>query len=550
MESLDQYLSSRNHSINYLKLTGRAIQEIPESISRFSFLDTLNLAYNEITSLPSGLFTLHNLQRLLLGHNQLTDLPPAIHRLRSLKELSIHHNPMTHIPSVLFELDQLERLTVSPFIFKELKEIFPILNLEDPYTFEHESIPTFLNQIIRLEQYFEINPTNLSTKRIFWNLTLGNLDRVHQIAELEDLLVCLSSQLPFIEEATEKLLVKRFESHAQLPAKGSQIYWLGEGAIDFHQWENELAILGWKFVENCSKKISYFVFGEEATLDPNWEKCVHQAEIIIPAANLTSILESQIDPYLEREADPEMIDNIARLLYSENQDSIELGLELIKQGGIPSETITDLFIAADHLIDKNNKLRNRIIKLLSKMVSNDLASLLKRRKFGFEHMDERKVSYHLMSLKKFKELKLQRIAKYLYDKKRLGEAYLLQYGHPSLRLMVLRARLDGDYLNLSHLGLEKLPREIGQMKQLRSITLSDNCFTEVPPILFQLKKLEQLNLSNNHFKEFPFSLSKFRYLKRLHFVPNPNYFEAELPTKEALKGRLNRKCVCHFVSDF
>ncbi|MEN9574754.1 MAG: hypothetical protein RL514_2609 [Verrucomicrobiota bacterium] len=67
-------------------------------------------------------------------------------------------------------------------------------------------------------------------------------------------------------------------------------------------------------------------------------------------------------------------------------------------------------------------------------------------------------------------------------------------------------------LDLSDLGLTRLPPELGQLTALTHLNLSDNQLTTLPPALGQLKQLELLTLERNALVELPESL---RGLSRL-----------------------------------
>lgn len=83
-------------------------------------------------------------------------------------------------------------------------------------------------------------------------------------------------------------------------------------------------------------------------------------------------------------------------------------------------------------------------------------------------------------------------------------------------------------LNLSNNELSgALPSQVGQLKKLKVLNLSDNNFTGVPAEVGQLSELEILNLSNNQLTGLPNELGNLSNLKLLNVSGN-SYSEADL----------------------
>src|SRR5947209_8580841 len=75
--------------------------------------------------------------------------------------------------------------------------------------------------------------------------------------------------------------------------------------------------------------------------------------------------------------------------------------------------------------------------------------------------------------------------------------------------------LQGDTLNLSELGLVRLPPEISELTALRKLDLSGNNLTSLRPIE-ALPELTTLNLRENHLTQMPPELGKLTTLKMLN----------------------------------
>ncbi|OHA89705.1 MAG: hypothetical protein A2741_02010 [Candidatus Zambryskibacteria bacterium RIFCSPHIGHO2_01_FULL_43_27] len=83
-------------------------------------------------------------------------------------------------------------------------------------------------------------------------------------------------------------------------------------------------------------------------------------------------------------------------------------------------------------------------------------------------------------------------------------------------------------LDLSHNSLEgALQAEVGRLKNLKTLDLSNNKFTGVPAEVGRLENLEILNFSNNLLTGLPYELGNLSKLKLLDISGN-SYSEADL----------------------
>jgi internalin A len=105
-EELD--LSFRQDTENSQRLT-----ELPESVSKLTHLQTLDLSSNQLTELPESLGHLAQLRTLSLSVNGLTVLPESLGRLTQLQELHLSRNQLAELPESLGRLTQLETLDLS-----------------------------------------------------------------------------------------------------------------------------------------------------------------------------------------------------------------------------------------------------------------------------------------------------------------------------------------------------------------------------------------------------------------------------------------------------
>ena len=95
-----------------LDLSGRSIEELPESIGELTSLTSLNLGSNRLTVLPESIGKLMNLTFLNLGSNRLTVLPESIGKLTNLTSLNLGINRLTVLPELIGELTNLTSLNL------------------------------------------------------------------------------------------------------------------------------------------------------------------------------------------------------------------------------------------------------------------------------------------------------------------------------------------------------------------------------------------------------------------------------------------------------
>ena len=75
-------------------------------------------------------------------------------------------------------------------------------------------------------------------------------------------------------------------------------------------------------------------------------------------------------------------------------------------------------------------------------------------------------------------------------------------------------------LDLHHNQLEKLPEEIGLLKNLRVLYVHHNKLKKLPDSIGDLTRLQSLDLSSNALKELPVTISKLKRLRTLDVSKN------------------------------
>ena len=108
-------------NLQYLKIKG-GLTQLPESISKLSKLEMLNLSMNKIGKLPASFSQLKNLRHLDLSFTELKQFPAEVLELPELRKLDLGHNPFTEIPPEIAQLKHLIGLDLSGAQIKSLPD--------------------------------------------------------------------------------------------------------------------------------------------------------------------------------------------------------------------------------------------------------------------------------------------------------------------------------------------------------------------------------------------------------------------------------------------
>lgn len=132
MENIQEWL--RGHGQDYsleqlknlrvLKLDGKYIREIPESIGDLSNLQYLYLGNNLISELPPTVGNLKNLERLYLRKNQIGELPGSLCELSNLQHLYLGVDQIELLKSIE-KLSSLKQLFLHVYCNKQIRKLPP-----------------------------------------------------------------------------------------------------------------------------------------------------------------------------------------------------------------------------------------------------------------------------------------------------------------------------------------------------------------------------------------------------------------------------------------
>jgi len=107
------FYCDNSHQIYKINLKDITVKNLPEQITRFSNLNSLDIFRTELEYLPDNFKNLANLDTLYFTHSNLKEIPSDIGKLTKLTYLHLHSNNLTSIPKEIETLKNLEVFSVS-----------------------------------------------------------------------------------------------------------------------------------------------------------------------------------------------------------------------------------------------------------------------------------------------------------------------------------------------------------------------------------------------------------------------------------------------------
>lgn len=78
-----------------------------------------------------------------------------------------------------------------------------------------------------------------------------------------------------------------------------------------------------------------------------------------------------------------------------------------------------------------------------------------------------------------------------------------------------------EWLNVNGNKLSELPGYFSEMRNLKTLVLSDNAFRSFPKVIIGLQSLESLEIGGNYIEDIPIELKQLPNLRELRVYPNP-----------------------------
>ncbi|MBD2177554.1 leucine-rich repeat domain-containing protein, partial [Pseudanabaena sp. FACHB-1998] len=148
---------TRLTNLQSLYLSNNSLSEIPDSITRLTNLQSLDLSYNSLSEIPDSITRLTNLQSLYLSYNSLSEIPDSITRLTNLQSLDLRNNSLSEIPDSITRLTNLQSLDLSNNSLSEIPDsITRLTNLQSLYLSNTRlsEIPDSITRLTNLQSLY------------------------------------------------------------------------------------------------------------------------------------------------------------------------------------------------------------------------------------------------------------------------------------------------------------------------------------------------------------------------------------------------------------
>lgn len=472
------------HSLYSLILEENNLISLPREIGTLKQLGTLNVNFNKLTSIPDTIGKLENLKFLELKYNELTTIPDTIKKLKSLMELFLEHNSITIAPLSLWHLDNLEvlKLEENPLEneFKAVVEQNIPTILE--YFREKSNIKVFISHAVVDFEYFQIKEISdfLESKDHIFQAYYCEEDLVGDIDKFMNETIP-NCQVLFFFASKKSLFNSKDCTHELELAKNHNIPIYAIKGEDV-QWD-DIQQAGLKIEPVLEFNKSSLNLLMESLLEISLEVKKHEP-IKEPEINITDIVE---------ELKKKLNDFFRTAMFRQYLHDKIFDFEENFQN-FSNNTIS----AKEFFITSMGELLSEYPKEESKQLET-----------------EKSIDYESRKNLEKKQLKVLKQIEKIRGRKLPDKSLWIENGN------IVSLNLDGYQEEGKPRVLNYLPDSIGDLTNLRQLTLSHNQLESLPEALCNLKMLEYLNLEENLLKTLPRCLWKCKNLKFLKLTFNP-----------------------------
>ncbi len=351
-------------------LNHNALSEI-DFKDRVGWLSFLDLSHNNIASvrnLPPSLKTLH------LVNNKLTEFPEAVKNCINLRRLQLNQNKISQIPKDFGPMaDTLEIWGMEKNPAKASPEqLLPMTAMEGFSGLMNSKQQLAVLAILKACRQ---NLIPASEKFLFLRLLLDGKPEGQRLP-LSSLIPFLNVNYPSVTQKIRKYLYLRFGISLARKRlnKGHQLAIVGETNFDLPVLRERLESQGVKLVEKGYTEASHVLLGWGPM---EWSGDPQGKVIFLSEKRLCLELWRLEEAHLLRNPDPEVLRSVEDLLHSKEKVNIQLGLELLKTGGVNNHLMNYLIGNWLRLL-KDPELSDEFLRIIKLNSEDDWKFLLDR----------------------------------------------------------------------------------------------------------------------------------------------------------------------------
>jgi len=543
-------------------MSGHFAAPFPEFILKFKGVENMSIEVHPDMEIPSDWSSLDKLRELRInGKGKVFDDLSFIHSLPKLKSLFMGDHYIES-PNQLLSKKQLPILSRPKFTNYEGYEdrindykIF-LLPLESVLSIGAALGKSKINQTDK-ERYFRLI-TRVKRLKDLPAFPLDDLLTLMNVSHI-DLRTILQQQ---IQEISSK------EKNVKSLGSDSQLYIAGTPGRKKTEIKEKLKILKIPLATKFSDQITHVMIGKNPR---EYEDLLGGQFKIISESDLYERFKSEAPGFIEAAVDAGKLDvsnNLVPLLESEESANIMIGLEMLKNGGVPDELIDTVLVIYKSCPDA--KVRGVAKKLLDQHAPKEYLPIIAdaQRFTGLTgKVKAQEINKKLEKLARTTSRAAAAKLSLLFHKRyKKGLRYVLYHFHEpcSERTAALKALMEDTHFNyraglgfkdwrgkdpesvifysmkttakfpadiVDHVPLietadfhnckfTSLPTSFGDLKDLKKIDLSFNFLGSIPKSVQNMKQLTHLNLQMNNFKTFPSTLKAMPQLRVLDLRRN------------------------------
>ncbi len=608
------FLEESKFNSSRIRIPGLLPHEIEIYVQHFftknnsPIYQSLHLEYLKSDKLPTIIFTKKYKEVLIDGNYNPTIFPSYIFKLSILKNLNFKLSKEMEFPEDWSSLSELVEINFRghDYIFKDFNFIDTLPKLKNISLGSHylSNPKIFLRkktvpisgtiQFISREGYTE----GTGYQKAFLldqNKALGlagalgksilsieeqeyyfkKLTGVRQFKKLEELpfhelITLMNVNFAALRNAIQTQLDDHCEKENGISTLNvkSLLHIAGNPSRSKTEIKKKLKELNIPFTDKPDDDITHLIICKNPKL---YKKLVNRNLQLVSEQALYQIFKADAPGFIEAavsKGDDSISNNILQFINSDDIPNVLVGLEMLKNGGVPKDLIEPLLVVFKTCPD--SKARGLAKKILLQHAPAELLPLINdtQRFTGINaNSKAQDINKKLEKIAKNSSRNLAAKMSLLFHKRyKKGLRYILYHFHKPCqeRTDALLAMMEGTHFNFApglgftnwkergqeaiqlwsikaiakfpidivdHVPLiesanfhnckfNSLPAKIGEMKDLKRLDLSFNFIKKFPKSFIKLTQLEHLDLQMNNFEEFPKELFNFPNLKLVDFRKN------------------------------
>ncbi len=547
LESLPDDIFKGWGKLERLYLNSNQLLALPASVSQLRTLKEIGITNNALSALPTT-WASKNLRELSIYGNKISHLPDWVADLPKLENLYAAENQLSALPAGLEQLPALRRLSLDKNPLP-LSQALKMLASDSLRAFSADALhANFARKNGRFLELFQSLPYEKAHRLDLYTLLSAETTEAAQ-APMSAILQASRSNDPLLNEAAQAQLASRYAQSPKPLHRGASLQVRGDVPFKKTDIKERLQALGIAYSPTLKADTTHVVVGKK-----NKDTSEREGLIWLSAADLDQFFKREEAQYIAQadtkaEEGKHTIAQLSALLLSPDSPTVQVGVEMLKGGGVPKELITALFA-----VFKNPKLDSKMRADVKKMLLlNGSPQLIKnlalKGKLFSPHASPSTVHRVLLEFIAGTELEGLKIAYYLQKfgiNTETSIAHLLPAAErlPYLRQLLQKkdytityseqypiwlqhakewAQLAPEVLQISGTYYPKpIPPQVFACTNTQILHLSGCTLDKLPEDLLKLQKLTTLYLHNNLLSRLPdFLLKDMPNLKTIHAYNNP-----------------------------